>query len=226
MANLAIVTTVRQVNGSNVTAVYMGTLKDDGWVYFNDEIWWRCRSDKSSMQRFYIPKQVWVPANGSMVTSINMLNVTQVQNIINGSGAAATNANIETAVQWAINKAENEYITYSQITRNLKNPNGSSYDCSSFVITAMYVGGFDAAATYTGDMKSAFQALGFTWIPGSYFAAEDCLRGDILLNETYHTQMYIGNNQDVNCGDTPARVTVHSPDNWGSNWDGILRYTG
>ena len=50
-------------------------------------------------------------------------------------------------------------------------------------------------------------------------------RGDILLKEDDHTQMYIGNNQDVNCGNTPARVMVHSVDNYGRGWDGILRLT-
>lgn len=154
--------------------------------------------------------------------SINGL--TDVANKLQGGmGSVAANASVEKAVQWMIDKATNYYITYSQSVRNLKVPNGLSYDCSSFVITAFFVAGYDVNATYTGNMRAGFTALGWTWIPGSTFTAEQCLRGDILLNEALHTQVYIGNNQDVNCGSTPARVQSHSIDNYGSYWDGILR---
>ena len=231
MANFAIITAERIVNNSTVTCTYMGNIQGDGWIYFNDETFWRCTSNRYSaffqgyrVERMYLNKCVWVPTGELTIVSVTQFNATQAQNVINGGGGVAPNAKVEDAVKWAINKVNNEYITYSQIIRNLKNPNGSSYDCSSFIITAFYVGGFNADATYTGNMKRAFLDLGFIWIPGSYFSADECIRGDILLNEVEHTQMYIGNNQDVNCGSTPARITSHSPDNWGSNWDGILRY--
>lgn len=143
-----------------------------------------------------------------------------IDNIIGGSGTTASNANVEAAVQWAIDRATNYNITYSQNNRNLKNVNGTSFDCSSFIITAFYAGGIDVNATYTGNMRSGFVAAGFTWIPGTSFEASECLRGDILLNESEHCQMYIGNNQDVNCGSTPARVQTHTVS---FPWDGILR---
>lgn len=148
-----------------------------------------------------------------------------VGGIVAGSGVAATNEQVEKAVQWAVDKASNNYITYSNSNRNLKNPAGISYDCSSFVITAFYVGGIDVAATSTRDMRVGFLAKGFTWIPGTRWESSQLQRGDILLKEDDHTQMYIGNNQDVNCGNTPARVMVHSVDNYGRGWDGILRLT-
>lgn len=147
-----------------------------------------------------------------------------ISDLIGGSGTIAKNASVEKAVRWAIEKATSNYITYSQSNRNLKNPDGYSYDCSSFIITAFYVGGFNVDATYTGNMRSGFTALGWEWIPGSTWSASELLRGDILLNEALHTQMYIGGNHDVNCGSTPACVERHAVDNYGRGWDGILRY--
>lgn len=149
-----------------------------------------------------------------------------VGNIVAGSGSHAPNEQVEEAVQWAINKATNNYITYSLTNRNLKNVNGSSYDCSSFLITAFYAAGINVNATYTGNMRAGFTAVGFEWIPGTTWQASQLQRGDILLHEQIHTQMYIGNNQDVNCGSTPAKVQAHSVDNYGRGWHGILRYAG
>lgn len=161
--------------------------------------------------------------------AINRLNVGEnslnavIDWITGGGGITAPSDMVEAAVQWAIDRATNYYVTYSQTNRNLKNTNGLSFDCSSFIITAFYAAGLDVNATYTGNMRSGFTSVGFTWIPGTTFTANQCQRGDILLNETYHTQMYIGDNQDVNCGSTPARVMYHT-DSY--PWDGILRYTG
>ena len=164
--------------------------------------------------------------------AVNQLNKGQfsilgsIGNIMGGSGSTATNAQVEQAVQWAITKASNNYITYSNSNRNLKNVNGTSYDCSSFVITSFYSAGIDIDATYTGNMRAGFTAAGWEWIPGTYWQSNQLQRGDILLNESNHTQMYIGNNQDVSCGSTPAKVLPHSVDNYGRGWDGILRYAG
>lgn len=140
-----------------------------------------------------------------------------------GSGSTASDAMVEAAVQWAIDRATNYYVTYSQTNRNLKNVNGTSFDCSSFIITAFYAAGLDVNATYTGDMRAGFEAVGFTWHAGTSWESNQLLRGDILLNEGMHTQMYIGDNQDVNCGSTPARVQTHTVS---YPWDGILRYEG
>ena len=145
--------------------------------------------------------------------------------IIGGNGQHASNESVEAAVQWAIQKATNNYITYSNANRNLKNPAGMSYDCSAFIITAFYAVGVDINATRTSDMRVGFLAAGWTWIPGTLWYAADLLRGDILLKESNHTQMYIGDNQDVSCGSTPAKVLPHSIDNYGRGWDGILRLT-
>lgn len=149
-----------------------------------------------------------------------------VDGLTHGAGGTASNEKVEAAVKWCIDKASNNYITYSQTNRNLKNVNGTSYDCSSFIITGFYAAGIDINASHTGNMRAGFTAAGWEWIAGRSFGASQLQRGDILLNESLHTQMYIGNNQDVNCGSTPACVQTHSTDNYGRGWDGILRYKG
>mgnify|MGYP007070296429 CR=1 FL=1 len=55
---------------------------------------------------------------------------------------ASAAGNIESAVQWAINKANDNSCGYSQAA-NLR-WGTSYYDCSSFVITALKQGGFGA----------------------------------------------------------------------------------
>lgn len=221
---LKLITAERYIDGEIKTIYYLATYQTDGWAYFNDDKFWRYHQTNNIVQMLYLSKEIWVNTNILEVKSVSNLDGTQVQNVANGSGAVAPNANVEKAVQWMIDKVSNNYITYSQTTRNLKNLSGSSYDCSSFVITGFFAGGYNANATYTGDMRAAFIALGFTWIPGTSFTSEQCIRGDILLNETLHTQVYIGGGQDVNCGSTPARVQTHSDNNYGNDWDGILRY--
>lgn len=230
MAIVKIITCKKWVQNSLQNCYYIGTVQGDGFIYFNDDNFYRVNISTGNQEIFYIDKQIWINTNILTDLTTQDFNVSGAANTVYGGGAVAPNANVETAVQWAIEKASLGTISYSWDDRNLKNPNGSSYDCSSFIITAFYVGGFDASSSWTPDMRSGFEALGFTWIPGSYFAAEDLIRGDIQLNENPgalgHTNMYIGNNQDVDCGSTPCRIITHTPDNFGTGWHGILRYTG
>ena len=226
--DLRAVSATRYYNGVAMAAAYLGSMMADGYCYFNDDKFFRCHEDASNLQVWYPQKDYWVETNLVQDVSLYAFN----SYAASGGGATANNASVEAAVQWAVNKATNEYITYSQSNRNLLNPSGSTYDCSSFVITAFYQAGFDVGGAYwTADMKFYFTAAGFTWIPGSYFDSSSLLRGDILLNENSapingHTNIYIGNNQDVDCGSTPCRVITHTPDNFGTWWDGVLRWNG
>lgn len=242
---IAFVDGEKYVNGETKNVFYVGSKQEDGYIYFNDSDFFRCDYEGHNLQIFYIPKQIWVSTSNLVLKRINGVDVVQlrddVNNVQNGSGAIAANASVEAAVKWAIDKATNNYVTYADIAynfdgsinwtetarrRHLKDVNATQYDCSSFIITAFYAAGFNINANATGDMRSGFTAAGFLWIPGNYFTAFNCRRGDILLDEVNHTQMYIGNNQDVNCGSTPARVCDHSVDNYSRGWDGILRYGG
>ena len=214
-----------------VKVKYIANFQKEEYIYFNDEIFWRCKLDGTYLQSLYPDKRIWMES--SLIRNLKVTTVNVSSSF--GNGAISPNANVEAAVQWAINKIK-EGVTYGRL-QNWKDPNVNVYDCSSFVITAFYVGGFDTGnASVTGNMRSNFEAAGFEWIPMSYIPANACQRGDILLNEVSgpsqgHTQLYIGNNQDANAGQSPAVIQTHSPTfidangvDWG--WDGILRYAG
>ena len=225
--NLLVVEAERRINDIIKSVWYLATFQKDGFLYFNDDKFWRCDLNGEKLQYHYFNKDIWVDTENLKNIKISEFKGSSSYS----SGIIAPNANVETAVQWMINKANSGNVAYSMdvTKRNLKNPDGDCFDCSSFVITGFYVGGFDANATSTHNMKSAFQDLGFTWIPSNYIESNACIRGDILLREyggpgDGHTNVYIGNNQDVDCGSPPAAIVEHSPNCWGDGWDGILRF--
>ena len=142
----------------------------------------------------------------------------------------ASSSKMEDAISWAISIANDNTHGYSQSNRW-----GPDYDCSSFVISALKNAGYDVGnATYTGNMKSNLITRGFTWIPWSQIGNVNNLqRGDILLNEVEHTEIYLGNGQNV--GAHSNRGYPQSGDQTGTEvsvsgyynhpWDGVLRET-
>ncbi len=148
---------------------------------------------------------------------------------------------VEKAIAWMTTIANDDSHGYSQITRN-GNPN---YDCSSLICSGMrYAGGFNVPITSTHSMRIVFTTLGdWIWIPRSELGdiSNDAVisgrsglkRGDILLNETTHTEIYLGNGQNLGAhwdfdgvnGDSSG-TEICSGWYWDSNWDGVLRYIG
>ncbi len=145
--------------------------------------------------------------------------------------AKAASPVVEKAISWAISVANNNSHGYSQTSRW-----GPDYDCSSFVITAFRNAGVNVgAATYTGNMRTQFTQHGFQWIPWSQIGGISNLqRGDILLNEVQHTEIYLGNSQNV--GAHSNRGYPQTGDQTGTEvsvsgyyyhpWNGVLRYVG
>ena len=140
---------------------------------------------------------------------------------------------VDDAIAWAVSTANDDTHGYSQETR-WGNPN---YDCSSLVISSWEAAGVPVnskyGATYTGDMREAFLASGqFEWIPGPV-DVNTLQKGDVLLAEHKHTEIYIGNGQNVGAlgnkdgvdGDSSGNE-ISVIDYWDDDWDGILRYTG
>ena len=138
---------------------------------------------------------------------------------------------IERAVSWAVGIAQDDNHGYSQDNRW-----GPDYDCSSLVISAYEQAGVpvkEAGATYTANMRRAFEQCGFKSI--KYGSGAVLVKGDVLLNEKHHAAMYIGNGQIVQAsiaetgkiygkeGDqTTKEIEVRNVYRYG--WDYILRY--
>lgn len=144
---------------------------------------------------------------------------------------------IETYVQNAINIANDNTHGYSQVNRW-----GKDYDCSSLVITVVENAGIPVkskgGATYTGNMLSAFKRCGFTDVTTRVNLATGAglIRGDILLNRTHHTEIYIGNGRNVGAHSSETGgVTGQTGDQTGKEictnayynypWTNVLRYT-
>lgn len=144
---------------------------------------------------------------------------------------------IETAVQWAINIANDSRHGYDQTNRW-----GPDYDCSSLVISAWDYAGVPVkahGASYTGDMRSAFLSSGFSDVTSQIDlnTGNGLKRGDVLLNIEKHTVMYIGGGEVVSAsinennqvsggktGDQTGRE-IYVRSYYDFSWDCVLRYT-
>ncbi len=162
-------------------------------------------------------------ASALLITSAIVFSSAQVS-------LTASAESIEEAVQAAIAIANDDSHGY-----DFNNRWGPDYDCSSFVLTSLKRAGFDIGdAVGTQTMKRGLTKKGWKWYPWSEIhSLEDLRRGDILLNESTHTEFYIGRGQ--NCG---AHWNYNNPQTGDQNgheidvcayydnpWDGVLRYT-
>ncbi|WP_163428010.1 peptidoglycan amidohydrolase family protein [Eubacterium pyruvativorans] len=154
---------------------------------------------------------------------------------------AKTTSKVEKAIAWAIDAANDPATGYSMTNRW-----GPDYDCGSFVTSAFRNAGFGLSGfTNVTSMRSVYTREGFTWIDwddlgatGSHSVPLLLKRGDILVDQDRHTELYIGDGMDVaahqtyghpETGDqTGKEVSVSAfYNNYGGvSWDGILRYTG
>jgi hypothetical protein len=97
---------------------------------------------------------------------------------------------VETAVQYIERIAANDSHGYDQISRWPSQ--GTSFDCSSLVITAFKEAGFPVGgATYTGNMRRTFSQAGFEVLPNTLSTK----RGDILLNDANHVAVCVSQTQ-------------------------------
>ncbi|MCR8908542.1 NlpC/P60 family protein [Thermophilibacter sp. ET337] len=125
--------------------------------------------------------------------------------------------------------AEDDSHGYDQVWRWGEK---GDYDCSSLVITCLREAGLETGwATYTGDMRYSLTTYEFVWISDP----SELVRGDILLNETYHTAIYLGDGMMAHAsGNEFGTATGGQPgDQTGREicvrsyydypWDGVLR---
>ncbi|MCR5834072.1 MAG: C40 family peptidase [Selenomonadaceae bacterium] len=142
--------------------------------------------------------------------------------LINSSAAQAIDARVESAVQFAIDIANDNTHGYSQGAENAtaSNPYTGSrespdYDCSSLVYHSFEHGGFKIIEAwrnnpeymaryqgqqYSGDADTIFDDLSVEggWKKFSWYEIKDNLqRGDILCNPETHVAIYIGDGKTV-----------------------------
>ncbi len=170
---------------------------------------------------------------------VTIYNLTQYDGSTTAKEAKATVTKTEKATQWMINLANDDSHGYDQIYRWGER---GDFDCSSAVITAWETSGVPVkskgGATYTGNMYSAFIKNGFRDVTSkvNLSTGSGCVRGDVLLNVSHHTAMYIGSGQEVEAsinerggatGGTPGdqtgqEIKIRSYRNY--PWDYVLRY--
>jgi len=138
--------------------------------------------------------------------------------------------NLEIMVQTMENWCRDDSHGYSQYHRY-----GPDYDCSSAVITALKIAGWDMGGALTTDhIRAPLVNQGWVWL-SPYVEKQ---RGDILLSEEYHVAVYVGNGMLAEFAiDEEGGIAGNQPgDQTGTEayihayydypWDGVLRYTG
>ena len=149
---------------------------------------------------------------------------------------------VEKAVRFMIEIAQDSSHGYDQ---NQRWGERGDYDCSSLTITAFEKAGFPVkskyGATYTGNMKQTFINCDFKDVRNAVNISTGAglKRGDILLNETHHVAVYIGNGLIVQAsinelgratggkpGDqTGYEINISNYKNYHrGGWDCVLRY--
>lgn len=92
-------------------------------------------------------------------------------------------SNIYKSVEWAVNVAKDDNHGYDQAERN-----GPDYDCSSFVSTALYKGGFNISPySWTGNMVGQLKREGFYEVGIN----DNRQLGDVFINITHHVVLCV-----------------------------------
>lgn len=142
------------------------------------------------------------------------------------------NANVRAMIaHLAVLSAENDKIGYDQNQRQTywnelvkanydpsKITTACESDCSAGVIAIVKATGHllnidalkDVGATYTGNMRSVFQKVGFDCLTASKYTTTDdyLVAGDVLLNDTHHTCIAVTNGIKSGAVKTPTATTT------------------
>lgn len=211
---------------------YIGTIGTDGWIYFNDVDFYR-----------FLPKGTWEDTQQirnrtrSSWVKTRIFTKLSSSNLNSGGGSSAPSPVVEGMVQLAVDIANDDSHGYDQGNRW-----GPDYDCSSLLLYCAKKAGFNVygSSPYgnTQTMIQQFTGAGWEWLSGAGNDVSQLQRGDIVLNISSHTEMYIGGQQNVGAhinefgGITGGRTGDQtgneiSVSGWYSfPWNGVLRYAG
>lgn len=217
------------IAGKTINAI--GSDGGDGFTYFVCNGLYRVsNSDIEYCEKLvdYYQQQRWIKISANLTSSS--------WDGEGGNGSIAGNKDVEAAVKWAIAIASDSSHGYDQGNRW-----GPDYDCSSLIYEAFRVGGgfnLPVHAGYTGSMVSDFTKTGFKWLTNLGNSQHGLLRGDILLNTSAHTEIYIGDGMLVGAhinefggitggksGDQTGNE-ISKTQYYSFPWNGVLRYNG
>lgn len=156
--------------------------------------------------------------------------------IILSRRANMATSKVEYAVSWACSIANDDSHGYDQGNRW-----GPDYDCSSLIISAYEAAGVpvkSAGAVGTATMVAAFMKCGFIKVQNwNKDTGSGLIRGDVVVRESGHAEMYIGNGQLVKAsmnefggatggktGDQTGKE-IRIGNYYNDGWDCALRYT-
>lgn len=140
------------------------------------------------------------------------------------------------AVDWALGIADDNSIGY--VNGGIGPDKNGGYDCTQFVHAAYEAAGLDLDEKYNvnqANIVDYYTQKGFVWHEGT-IDPDELQPGDVLVNQDYHAEMYIGNGQKVgahnnydgNIGDSSGEeISVNDYAEYGNGgWHGYLRYEG
>lgn len=172
----------------------------------------------------------YIGQGASLVGASPMTGSSAVSGSGSGVGAQAANATIQSAIDWAVGIANDDKYGYEWGYRGI---GASGYDCSGLVTTAYQQAGVDFGNPSTHTMRVEMLPVGFVEHNDLCRSCENAQPGDVYINESVHTAMYIGNgkivhaagNKDGVAGDSSGREILVT-DWYDGNWNVVLRYGG
>ena len=230
MAGIAYVQANKVINGQSVPFIAPGSVQGDGYVYFNDNMFYRCHVDGTNLQVFYSKQARWI--HSGILTDIRISNV-NLDSVVGGGGAVAPNGDVEAFVKWCEDIAADDSHGYDQTYRD-----GPDYDCASLIMHGLNSAmGIPMLPAY--NVRGLWNGLPeYGWVQHGSEAnsASNLVRGDILIAYGAHTALYIGNNRVVQAsinefgditggqtGDQTGQEIAAGPF-YSFPWTGFLRY--
>lgn len=244
MSNIVVITAEKIVNGDVTNCNYMTTVQGDGWIYFNDDEFYRYNKNSEIVQ-INEDRHRWVDTSKLTNITIQDASMENINTVIDNSQSVATGQVVEDYISYALETANNPACGYDQTYRW-----GNDSDCSSLVGKALRFAGYAIPSDFATSTMITYMPDDFKYLEGPYYGTENMKRGDILLaTHNYkgvysgHTVIYLGDGQIVEAalnekntttggqtGDqTGEEIRVRSYYNYPADvgrgrWEGLFRY--